>query len=159
MRIRSSMTTAFWLRSASVLTLLLALGHATGYPWTPDPGAESMAVVSRMQSVHFEVLGVQRSYWDFYVGFGHTITVWLLMLAILFWLLPAAAPDPRRARTVLAVMLAAFVAIVGLDWVYFFAAPLVLAIAIALCLALALGSVKAPAGRPGLRETAPPVGR
>jgi hypothetical protein len=40
-------------------------------------------------------------------------------------------------------MLAAFVAVVGLDWVYFFAAPLVLAAAIALCLAFALGSVKA----------------
>jgi len=112
-----------------------------------------------MQSVHFEVMGVQRSYWDFYVGFGHTITVWLLLLAILFWLLPAAVPDPRRARTVLAVMLAAFVAVVAVDWVYFFAAPLVLAIAIALCLALALGSVRAPAGLPGMRETVPPVGR
>jgi len=141
------MTTSFWLRSASILTLLLALGHATGYPWTPDQGAESRAVVSRMQSVHFEVIGVQRSYWDFYVGFGHTITVWLLLLAILFWLLPAAVTDPRRARTVLGVILAAFVALVALDWVYFFAAPLVLAVAIALCLALALRSVRASAGR------------
>lgn len=159
MRIRPSMTSSFWLRSASVLTLLLALGHATGSPWTPDPGAESMAVVSRMQSVHFELLGAQRSYWEFYVGFGHTIPVFLLLLAILFWLLPAAVPDPRRARTVLAVMLAAFVSIVGLDWVYFFAAPLVLAIAIALCLALALKSVRSPVPRPGSRETAPPVAR
>jgi len=141
------MTTSFWLRSASILTLLLALGHATGYPWTPDQGAESRAVVSRMQSVHFEVIGVQRSYWDFYVGFGHTITVWLLLLAILFWLLPAAVTDPRRARTVLGVILAAFVALVALDWVYFFAAPLVLAVVIALCLALALRSVRASAGR------------
>jgi hypothetical protein len=157
MKLRPSMTMSFWLRSASILTLLLALGHATGYPWTPDLGAESMGVVSQMQSVHFEVVGVQRSYWDFYIGFGHTITVCLLLLAILFWLVPAAVPDPRRARTVLGVMLAAFVAIVGLDWVYFFAVPLVLAVAIALCLALALGSVRAPAGRPGVRETAPSV--
>jgi hypothetical protein len=152
------MTPSFWLRSASVLTLLLALGHATGYPWTPDQGAESMGVVVRMQSVHFEVIGVQRSYWDFYVGFGHTITVCLLLLAVLFWLLPSAVPDPGRARTVVAVMLAAFVAIVGLDWVYFFAAPLVLAIAIALCLGFALASVKAPAGRPELHQATPAVG-
>lgn len=158
MKLRPSMTPSFWLRSASVLTLLLALGHATGYPWTPDQGAESMAVVARMQSVHFEVIGVQRSYWDFYVGFGHTITVWLLLLAGLFWLLPTAVPDPGRARTVLAVMLAAFVAVVGLDLVYFFAAPLVLAIAIAVCLGFALASVGAPAGPSGLHETAPSVG-
>jgi hypothetical protein len=158
MKLRPSMTPSFWLRSASILTLLLALGHATGYPWTPDQGAESMAVVARMQSVHFEVIGVQRSYWDFYVGFGHTISVCLLLLATLFWLLAAAVPDPARARTLVGVMLAAVVAIVGLDWVYFFAAPLVLAVAIALCLAFALGSIRAPAGRTRLREPAPSVG-
>jgi hypothetical protein len=152
------MTASFWLRSASILTLLLALGHASGYPWTPDQGAESMAVVARMQSVHFEVIGVQRSYWDFYVGFGHTISVCLLLLAGLFWLLAAAVPDPGRARTIVGVLLAGFVAIVGLDWVYFFAAPLVLAVAIALCLGFALRSITGPAGRNRLRETAPSVG-
>jgi len=144
-QVRPWMTTSFWLRSASVLTLLLALGHSTGYPWTPDLGAESMSVVTRMQSVHFEVLGFQQTYWAFYVGFGLTISVMLLLLAFLLWQLPAAVPDPGRARPILVAFLAAFVAVTILDWMYFFTAPLVLAVAITLCLGLALRSAGAAA--------------
>jgi len=134
------MTTSFWLRSASVLTLLLALGHTAGYPWTPDLGAASMSVVSRMQSVHFMVMGFEQSFWAFYVGFGLTISVMLLLLAVLLWQVPAAVPDPRKARLLIVAMLAAFVLISGLDWVFFFTAPLMLAVASTVCLALALAS-------------------
>jgi|SRR5689334_10829913 len=135
------MSTSFWLRSASILTLLLALGHSTGYPWTPDLGAESMAVVARMQAVHFTVIGFEQSYWAFYVGFGLTISVMLLLLAVLLWQLPAAVPDARKARSLIVVMLVAFAAISMLDWMFFFTAPLVLAVAITLCLGLALRSL------------------
>jgi hypothetical protein len=152
-RIRRQMTTSFWLRSASILTLLLALGHSTGYPWTPDLGAESMSVVARMQSVHFEVMGFERSLWEFYVGFGLTITVMLLLLAFLLWKLPAAVSDPRRARPILVALLAAFAAVTLLDSIYFFTAPLVLAMAITLCLALALRSARIPAERLESSET------
>jgi hypothetical protein len=151
------MATSLWLRSASVLTLLLALGHTAGYPWTPDLGAASMSVVSRMQSVHFMVMGFEQSFWAFYVGFGLTISVMLLLLAVLLWQVPAAVPDPRKARLLIVAMLAAFVLISGLDWVFFFTAPLVLAVASTVCLALALASGRTSDQRRGSSEMAEPT--
>jgi hypothetical protein len=41
----------------------------------------------------FQILGVQRSYWDFFVGFGFFVTVLLLFAALVAWQL--ATLDPR----------------------------------------------------------------
>jgi len=44
-------------------TLLLVFG-------APTHGPEEMAVVEGMKSQHFDFMGLTRSYWDFYFGYG-----------------------------------------------------------------------------------------
>jgi len=67
-------------RVAAVLILLFDLGHTSGYPWSdPRWGVDLRPI----QSIHFDVLGSSRSYWDFYVGFGLSETVFLLLAAVL----------------------------------------------------------------------------
>ena len=69
-------------RIAAVLILLFDLGHTTGYPWSdPSWGVDLGAI----QSSHFKVLGFNRTVWDFYIGFGLFVSVFLLLAAIFAW--------------------------------------------------------------------------
>jgi hypothetical protein len=123
-----------WLRAASVLTLLLAAGHTLGMPWTPDRTERGAALVAALRAHTFEVMRSTRSYWDFYQGFGITIGVALLALAILLWQIGGVARhDARLVRPLVATVLVTFAAFAVLDVVYFFAVPLALAL---LCAAL-----------------------
>jgi hypothetical protein len=126
------------LRVASILSLLLFAGHSSGFPWTPDRSAATDSLIGQMKSLHFGVMGFSRTYWDFYVGFGLTISVLLLLAAVILWQLASDAKTaPRKTRPFIGMFLAGFTSIAILDWVYFFTAPLVLSIAIAICLAFA----------------------
>jgi len=121
-------------RIASVLLLLFAVGHTLGFRKVdPKWGAESL--VASMQSVHFEAQGFQRSYWDFYTGFGLFESVFLLFSAVLAWqldrILAKSLPGVRGVAWALAVC---FLAVSILSWRYFFIAPVVFSILIAICL-------------------------
>lgn len=84
------------------------------------------------------VLGFSRTYWDFYVGFGLIISVFLLLAAILAWQLgslPAEAlPFLRGTAWALAL---GFAAMTVLNCMYFFTIPIVFSGVIAVCLAAA----------------------
>ena len=127
-----------WLRAASVLTLLLAAGHTLGMPWTPDRTERGAALVASLRAHTFEVMRSTRSYWDFYQGFGITIGVALLALAILLWQIGGVARhDARLVRPLVATVLVTYAAFAVLDVVYFFAVPLALTL---LCAALVAGA-------------------
>ncbi len=109
-------------RIAAVLLLLFAAGHTSGFPWS-DP---------------FDILGSSRTYWDFYVGFGLTVTVLLLLAVILAWQLggfPAATLALMRG-TAWAFALC-FAAITVVSCRYLFVIPVVFSIVITLCLTAA----------------------
>lgn len=132
-------TSTFWLRAASVVAFLLAVGHTLGAPWTPAHGAAAAGVVEAMKSVHFQAMGGDATYWHFYYGFGLSITCYLLALAILTWQIAAhARSEARRLRTLILTLAALYAAVGVLSWMYFFAAPLVLAAIVFVCLLLAL---------------------
>src|SRR6185369_3743946 len=78
------MTTTLWLRISSIVSLLFAAGHTLGgfQEWSP---VGDNPVLRSMKDVHFDTMGVNRSYFDFYMGFGWSISVILLMQAILLW--------------------------------------------------------------------------
>jgi hypothetical protein len=124
-------------RIASVLLVLFTIGHTVGFQQTAGMiGADT--VVGLMHSVRFPVQGFQRTYWDFYVGFGLFVTVFLLFSAALCWGLATASPD------VLARMPAAtwglaicFAAVTILSWAYFFLAPGIFTTLITACLVTA----------------------
>ena len=133
------MKTSTILRIAAVLSFLLFAGHTSQIPWTPGEGPADLAVVEAMRSDHFEVIGVSRSYWDFYFGWGLMISVLFLLEAILLWQLGGLAKTlARRLRPIIALFLAAFGANAIFSWTYFFAIPAVMTTLIAICLALAL---------------------
>src|SRR5262245_44716589 len=131
------MNPVLFLRIASVITLLYCVGHTAGMPWTPAQGPQEMAVLEAMKSHRFDALGAQRTYWDFYFGFGVAISAYLLVQAVVLWQVAGLANTiGTQVRPIIASFLVAFLVNAIVVWKYFFALPLVMAIAISLVLAL-----------------------
>ena len=131
------MTTRVLYRIAAVLILLFDVGHSSGYPWSdPEWGVDLQAV----QSSHFMVLGFSRTYWDFYVGFGLFVSVFLLLAAMLAWQLGSLpAQTLRFVRNTAWTLALCFAAVTVLSWMYFFIIPIGFSCAITVCLVLAAG--------------------
>ncbi|HVP60737.1 MAG TPA: hypothetical protein VMT11_09270 [Myxococcaceae bacterium] len=138
------------LRAASVLSFLYFLGHSAGMPWTPSQGGGATStVIGFMKSYRFLVLGSERTYWDFYEGFGLTVSVFLLLEAVVLWLLAMlAVKEAHRLRPIVLAYLVANVAQLVLVVRFFFLPPLALSAANTLCLALALWSSRNAATGP-----------
>jgi hypothetical protein len=126
------------IRIAAIVTLLLAIGHTLGRPWTPTHGVAENAVVASMHDVHFSALGSERSYWDFYQGFGIALSGLIAVQAVLLWQLAATARDGGRYKGPVVVHLVGFLFFGLVSAKYIFILPLWFALAIAVCLALSL---------------------
>ena len=129
-----------FLRVAAVLSLLHCIGHTIGGVFSVDApsGTKEGAVVEAMKSNQFDVMGATRSYWDFFIGYGLTISVAELLQAIVFWQLAGLAKtDPLRMRPIIAAFLLANIGFVILAWKYFFIPPLLGDLLIAIALGLA----------------------
>jgi hypothetical protein len=114
------------LRIASIIGLLFAAGHTMGAPWTPAKGMAEQALVTMMKSLHFDVMGTPRTYFDFYYGFGVSITVYMLALAIILWQVgDVAKANAVAARPIMFTLFLAYVAGGVITVMYFFAAPIV----------------------------------
>ncbi|AKF11801.1 LIC_13387 family protein [Sandaracinus amylolyticus] len=128
---RDRLTTTLFLRLAAVLTVLYALGHTSGYPWTPALGPEHAPVIEQMQTLRFEAEGAIRTYWDFYVGFGVIISGLMIALGVVLWQLGTLArEDALRVRPIAATIAISFAVNAVLSQLYFFALPTMFAVAI-----------------------------
>jgi hypothetical protein len=97
-----------------------------------------VAVLDAMKAIRFEAMGANRTYWDFYFGFGVAIPVYLLVQAVVLWQLAGIERRmPGSTRLIIAAFCISFVVNAIVVWKYFFAVPLVMAVAIAICLAVA----------------------
>jgi hypothetical protein len=124
-------------RIASVLLILFAVGHTLGFRRV-DPRWKLDPIIAALRSMHFEVQGLNRTYWDFYVGFGFFVTVFLLFAAILAWQLGGLPKEQLAAMPIVTWGLAAcFVMVTFLSWRYFFVVPLIFSGIVTLCLILA----------------------
>jgi hypothetical protein len=124
---------AIFYRIASVLLLLFAALHTFGFRQVdPKWGVDSL--ISLMQSIHFDIMGTSRTYWDFFVGFGLFFSVFLVFTAVLAWQL-AGLPNQTLARmrgTAWALVICfAAVAILCLRYAFIF--PIAFSILILLC--------------------------
>jgi hypothetical protein len=91
-----------------------------------------------MRSTHFYIMGFSRTYWDFYVGFGLFVSVFLLLAVVLAWQLGGLPPESLALMRGTAWAFAlCFVAITVLSWKYFFIIPIVFSIVTTLCLTAA----------------------
>lgn len=135
------MKSPLFLRIASIITLLYFAGHTAGMPWTPAVGPGEVSVLEAMKSHSFEAEGFQRTYWNFYFGFGAIISVFLLVQAVVLWQLGSIAKiGALPVRPIIASFFVAFVVNALLAWKYFFVIPVVTAVAISVCLALAFAA-------------------
>jgi len=124
-------------RIAAVLILLFAVGHTVGFLQS-DPSWGVDSLLASMKSIHFNIQGFTRSYWDFFVGFGLFVTVFLLFAAMLAWQLGGLGVETlERMRFIAWTFPVCFAAITVLNWRYFFPIPLVFSFVITVCLILA----------------------
>ncbi|MFY9729883.1 MAG: hypothetical protein WB723_03575 [Candidatus Acidiferrales bacterium] len=124
-------------RIAAGLLLLFAVGHTLGFRQTqPQWGVDSL--VAAMRSIHFDAQGFNRTYWDFYTGFGLFVSVGLLFAAVLSWQMGGlSAATLAQLRGPAWTVVLCFVVLTFLSWRYFFIAPIVFSALITLVLAAA----------------------
>jgi hypothetical protein len=132
-------------RIASGLLLLFAVGHTLGFRQTdPQWGVDSL--VASMRTIHFDVQGFGRTYWDFFVGAGFTVGLFLLFAAVLAWQLGGLSRETLRLIPLITwTMAVLFVGVTVLSWMYLFIVPVIFSALISLCLFMAAWL----AGRPG----------
>ena len=131
------MRASMFYRIAAVLLLLFAIGHTFGFRQS-DPTWGVDALLVSMRSIHFDVQGFNRTYWDLFVAAGFSVGVLYLFAAILAWQLgglPAATLALMRG-TVWAFALC-FAVITVVSWRYLFVIPIAFSIVITLCLTAA----------------------
>jgi len=124
-------------RIAAVLLLLFAVGHTLGFRRS-DPTWGIDALLTSLRSIHFDVQGFNRTYWDLFVAAGFSVGVLYLFAAILAWQLgglPVATLALMRG-TAWAFALS-FAAITVVSWRYLFIIPIAFSIAITVCLTAA----------------------
>ena len=131
------MRASIFYRIAAVLLLLFAAGHTLGFRQS-DPAWGVDALLASMRSIHFDVQGFNRSYWDLFEAAGFSVGVFYLFAAILAWQLgglPAASLALLRG-TLWAFALC-FASITVVSWRYLFILPIAFSIVITVCLAAA----------------------
>jgi hypothetical protein len=121
-------------RIAAVLLLFFAVAHTLGFRQS-DPNWGVDALLGSMRSMHFEVQGFSRTYWDLFVAAGLSVGVFYLFAAILAWQLgglPAATLALMRGTAW--AFAGCFAAITVVSWSYLFILPIVFSMVITVCL-------------------------
>ena len=114
-----------FLRIASVLTLIHSILHTIGGVFGKPVNAAAAGVAANMRTP-FPVLGVTRSYADFYMGMGLGVTIFLTVDAILFWMLASLAKrEPVRLRPLIALFAIGYLAFALNSCLFFFAFPII----------------------------------
>jgi hypothetical protein len=131
------MKASLFYRIAAALLLFFAVGHTLGFRQS-DPGWGVDALLGSMRSIHFDVQGFSRTYWDLFVAAGFSIGVFYFFSAILAWQLgglPAEILSRMRGTTW--AFAVCFAAITVVSWRYLFNLPIIFSMVIALCLTAA----------------------
>jgi hypothetical protein len=129
-----TMKASLFYRVAAVLLLLFAVGHTLGFRES-DPNWGVDALLGSMRSIHFEVQGFNRTYWDLFVAAGFSVGVFYLFSAILAWQLGGLRVETLSLMRVTRWAFAlCFAAITVVSWRYLFILPIVFSIVITVCL-------------------------
>jgi hypothetical protein len=141
------MKSTSWLRIAAGLTIVQLVGHIFGAVLAgPTHGPEEVALREAMRSYRVTGMGIERSYWDFYFGFGWVITAFLATVAAVIWYTARIAQDaPTLARPLIASLVIGYAAVTFTCMLFFITAPILIAAAITACLAAALFTIGAAA--------------
>src|SRR6516164_8743734 len=134
-------------RIAAVLLLLFSIGHTLRFRQS-DPQWGADALLGSMRSIHFDVQGFNRTYWELFEAAGFSVGVFYLFAAVLAWQL-GRLPGPTLAlmRGIAWAFALCFAAITFVSWRYLFVLPIAFSIVITLSLTAAawLSAKRVPA--------------
>jgi hypothetical protein len=120
---------ATWLRLLAAIMVFFTIGHTIGVLNPPADGVAGQAL-DVMRRARFPIMGFERSYWDFYRGFGFFVSLELLFFAVIAYQLSVMSRRSARAALPLMVSLEIGCTVTALlSWIYFFAAPMVTSLA------------------------------
>jgi hypothetical protein len=95
-------------------------------------------LLGSMRSIHFDVQGFNRTYWDLFVAAGLSVGVVYLFAAVLAWQLGGLPAETLAVMRVTVWALAVcFAAITFVSWRYLFIIPIVFSSVITVCLTVA----------------------
>lgn len=115
--------------------MVFAASHTYGLLTFKAASPEARAVREAMNNVHFQFMGDDCSYGDFYIGFGLLFTAYLLFSAFLAWHLGGLArKTPQTIGTLAWSFFTVLVATLALSWMYFFLPPAAISALVAVCL-------------------------
>ena len=121
-------------RIAAVLLLLFAVAHIYGFRQS-DPNWGVDALVSSMRSIHFNVGGFNRTYWDLFLAAGFSMGIFFLFSAILAWQLGSLPTETlARIHSIAWSFALCFAAVTVVSWRYLFLPPIVFSFVITVCL-------------------------
>ena len=105
-------------RIAAVLLLFFAVGHTLAFRQS-DPTWGVDTLLGSMRSIHFDVQGFSRTYWDLFVAAGFSVGVFYLFAAVLAWQ-PGGLPAETLAvmRVTVWALALCFAAITVVSWRY-----------------------------------------
>jgi hypothetical protein len=122
-------------RISAAILVLFAAGHTFGFLSFTPPTPEGVAVRDAMNNVYFTAAGSKLSYGGFYRGFGLSITINTLFMALLSWHLGTVA---RTAPETIGMIAWGFFAVqvlgIALSFKYFAAGPAALSCILAVLL-------------------------
>lgn len=123
-------------RTAAVLLLLFAIGHTFSFSlvdsrWGLD------AMLQQMRTIRFGIGGIERTYWDFYLGSGLTVGVLYLFSAVLAWQLGSLRPETlKELRLASWAFALAYVGVAAVSFLHLFLIPIAFSLAVTACLAV-----------------------
>jgi hypothetical protein len=128
------MKASLFYRVAAVCLLLFAISHTLGFSQSdPKWGVDSL--LGSMRSIHFDVQGSSRTYWDLFVAAGLSVGVFYLFAAILAWQLAGLPAETLiLVRGIAWAFALCFAAITIVSWRYLFILPVAFSIVITVCL-------------------------
>ena len=131
------MKASLFYRIAAALLLFFAVAHILGFRES-DPAWGINALLGSMRSIHFDVQGSSRTYWDIFVAAGFSVGVFYLFAAVLAWQLGGLPAETLGVMRVSVWAFAfCFAAITVVSWRYLFILPFAFALVITVCLATA----------------------
>ncbi len=125
---------------AAVLASIQYLAHTVLFLRAkPQHGKDEADLLARMKGQRWKFNGFERSYWDFYFGYGLLAILWgYVEIAILWQLVFMARNGSVSVVPLVAILLAANVAHAALTLRYFFLTPVIFDLLIAIILGLVI---------------------
>jgi len=108
------------LRIAAIITAVQAAAHTFGGVLGPIQPGNQMIAAAAMKANQFDAMGSARTFWDFFIGFGLCVSVFLVLEAGLLWNIAETVDDRVTDWRFMLILLLVCNAGIGVLGVLFF---------------------------------------